>query len=114
MYVTVNPLSCVTVNPLLCVTVNPLLYVCYSESSVVCYSESSVVCYSDSGTFLGLGTVTGSVAIYIAFSLQVMAAVGTSPWEGYKLTLSALMTQEGSGPVHRGSLLGLWSVFTRR
>lgn len=26
---------------------------------------------SDSGTFLGLGTVTGSVAIYIAFSLQV-------------------------------------------
>lgn len=26
---------------------------------------------SDSGTFLGLGTVTGSVAIHIAFSLQV-------------------------------------------
>jgi len=26
---------------------------------------------SDSGTFLGLGTITGSVAIYIAFSLQV-------------------------------------------
>lgn len=26
---------------------------------------------SDSGTFVGLGTITGSVAIYIAFSLQV-------------------------------------------
>lgn len=30
-----------------------------------------VVSTSDSGTFLGLGTVTGSVAIYITFSLQV-------------------------------------------
>lgn len=28
--------------------------------------------FSDSGTFLGLGTVTGSVSIYIAFSLQVI------------------------------------------
>lgn len=26
---------------------------------------------SDSGTFLGLGTVTGSVAILVSFSLQV-------------------------------------------
>lgn len=51
-------------------------------------SESSVVCYSESGTFLGLGTVTGSVAIYIAFSLQViMVVVGTTPWGGYKLAL---------------------------
>lgn len=50
-------------------------------------NESSVVCYSESGTFLGLGTVTGSVAIYIAFSLQVMVAVGTTLWEGYKLTV---------------------------
>lgn len=30
------------------------------------------VSFSDTGTFLGLGTVTGSVAIYIAFSLQVI------------------------------------------
>lgn len=30
----------------------------------------SCLTVSDSGTFLGLGTVTGSVAIYIAFSLQ--------------------------------------------
>uniref|UniRef100_A0A3P8NU01 Prolactin regulatory element binding n=1 Tax=Astatotilapia calliptera TaxID=8154 RepID=A0A3P8NU01_ASTCA len=30
----------------------------------------SSLAVSDSGTFLGLGTVTGSVAIYIAFSLQ--------------------------------------------
>lgn len=36
-------------------------------------------CCSDSGTFLGLGTVTGSVAIYIAFSLQVMGRGGHSP-----------------------------------
>ncbi|KAM9424993.1 guanine nucleotide-exchange factor SEC12 isoform 2-T2 [Pholidichthys leucotaenia] len=30
----------------------------------------SCLAVSDSGTFLGLGTVTGSVAVYIAFSLQ--------------------------------------------
>lgn len=36
-----------------------------------CGSEViSSLAVSDSGTFLGLGTVTGSVAIYIAFSLQ--------------------------------------------
>lgn len=29
------------------------------------------VFHSESGTFIGLGTVTGSVAIHIAFSLQV-------------------------------------------
>ncbi|NXL82612.1 PREB protein, partial [Leptocoma aspasia] len=36
----------------------------------------------DSGTFLGLGTVTGSVAIHIAFSLQVSwgRAVGQPRW----------------------------------
>ncbi|NWZ18071.1 PREB protein, partial [Agelaius phoeniceus] len=34
----------------------------------------------DSGTFLGLGTVTGSVAIHIAFSLQVSGAgLGAAP-----------------------------------
>ncbi|NXA68664.1 PREB protein, partial [Mohoua ochrocephala] len=38
--------------------------------------------HSDSGTFLGLGTVTGSVAIHIAFSLQVSwgRGVGQPPW----------------------------------
>ncbi|XP_041650301.1 prolactin regulatory element-binding protein [Cheilinus undulatus] len=36
-----------------------------------CGSEViSTLAVSDSGTFLGLGTVTGSVAIYISFSLQ--------------------------------------------
>lgn len=35
------------------------------------YSSSVFSVFSDSGTFLGLGTVTGSVAIFIAFSLQV-------------------------------------------
>ncbi|NWW61636.1 PREB protein, partial [Ifrita kowaldi] len=35
----------------------------------------------DSGTFLGLGTVTGSVAIHIAFSLQVSWGGGVGqPW----------------------------------
>lgn len=33
-----------------------------------------IIFNSDSGKFLGLGTVTGSVAIYIAFSLQVTQA----------------------------------------
>ncbi|KAK2810638.1 hypothetical protein Q5P01_000373 [Channa striata] len=33
---------------------------------------------SDSGTFLGLGTVTGSVDIYIAFSLQKLYYVQES------------------------------------
>lgn len=45
-------------------------------------SERSVVCCSESGTFLGLGTVTGSVAIYIAFSLQVRGGGGHSLWGG--------------------------------
>lgn len=38
--------------------------------------------HSDSGTFLGLGTVTGSVAIHIAFSLQVSwgRGVGQPQW----------------------------------
>lgn len=38
--------------------------------------------HSDSGTFLGLGTVTGSVAIHIAFSLQVSwgRGVGQPRW----------------------------------
>ena len=42
-------------------------------------SEHFIFCCSESGTFLGLGTVTGSVAIYIAFSLQVMGKGGHSP-----------------------------------
>nr|XP_046254898.1 prolactin regulatory element-binding protein isoform X2 [Scatophagus argus] len=38
----------------------------------------SSVAVSDSGTFLGLGTVTGSVAIYITFSLQKLYYVQES------------------------------------
>ncbi|XP_026149825.1 guanine nucleotide-exchange factor SEC12 isoform X2 [Mastacembelus armatus] len=38
----------------------------------------SSLAISDSGTFLGLGTVTGSVAIYIAFSLQKLYYVQQS------------------------------------
>lgn len=38
----------------------------------------STLAVSDSGTFLGLGTVTGSVAIYIAFSLQKLYYVQES------------------------------------
>ncbi|XP_069028131.1 LOW QUALITY PROTEIN: guanine nucleotide-exchange factor SEC12 [Embiotoca jacksoni] len=38
----------------------------------------SCLAISDSGTFLGLGTVTGSVAIYIAFSLQKLYYVQES------------------------------------
>lgn len=39
-----------------------------------CDEKNSIlfVCFnSESGTFLGLGTVTGSVAVYVTFSLQV-------------------------------------------
>ncbi|XP_072251135.1 guanine nucleotide-exchange factor SEC12 isoform X1 [Leuresthes tenuis] len=44
-----------------------------------CGSEViSCLAVSDSGTFLGLGTVTGSVAIYIAFSLQKLYYVQES------------------------------------
>lgn len=42
---------------------------------------------SDSGTFLGLGTVTGSVAIYISFSLQVKFAL-TAMWTNQLPVLS--------------------------
>uniref|UniRef100_A0A8C6SS90 Prolactin regulatory element binding n=1 Tax=Neogobius melanostomus TaxID=47308 RepID=A0A8C6SS90_9GOBI len=44
-----------------------------------CGSEViSTLAVSDSGTFLGLGTVTGSVAVYIAFSLQKLYYVQES------------------------------------
>ncbi|XP_030640313.1 guanine nucleotide-exchange factor SEC12 [Chanos chanos] len=44
-----------------------------------CGSEViSCLAVSDSGTFLGLGTITGSVAIYIAFSLQKLYYVRES------------------------------------
>ncbi|XP_034553814.1 prolactin regulatory element-binding protein [Notolabrus celidotus] len=44
-----------------------------------CGSEViSCLAVSDSGTFLGLGTVTGSVAIYISFSLQKLYYVQES------------------------------------
>uniref|UniRef100_A0A8C0WB44 Prolactin regulatory element-binding protein n=1 Tax=Castor canadensis TaxID=51338 RepID=A0A8C0WB44_CASCN len=51
---------------------------------------------SESGTFLGLGTVTGSVAIYIAFSLQVMA-------HGIVVTDVAFLPEKGRGPELLGS-----------
>lgn len=43
-----------------------------AEAVVHHYSDNTNPAFdSDSGTFLGLGTVTGSVAVYITFSLQV-------------------------------------------
>ncbi|XP_028985667.1 prolactin regulatory element-binding protein [Betta splendens] len=47
--------------------------------TVPCGAEViSCLTVSDSGTFLGLGTITGSVAIYIAFSLQKLYYVKES------------------------------------
>lgn len=69
-------------------------------------SDCSVVCCSDSGTFLGLGTVTGSVAIYIAFSLQVMGRGGHSPEGSSGWGLQACFSREcreESGPAYRGN-----------
>lgn len=60
-------------------------------------NECFVVCYSESGTFLGLGTVTGSVAIYIAFSLQVMGRGWHNPLGGLQ-AYSTLSVQERVWP----------------
>lgn len=59
-------------------------------------SEHFVVYCSESGTFLGLGMITGSVAIYIAFSLQVMDGGGHSLWEARRPVL--LCVQTGAWP----------------
>uniref|UniRef100_A0A8C9KVR9 Prolactin regulatory element-binding protein n=1 Tax=Panthera tigris altaica TaxID=74533 RepID=A0A8C9KVR9_PANTA len=51
---------------------------------------------SESGTFLGLGTVTGSVAIYIAFSLQRLYYVREA--HGIVVTDVAFLPEKGRGP----------------
>ncbi|KAF1608281.1 PREB protein, partial [Spelaeornis formosus] len=51
---------------------------------------------SDSGTFLGLGTVTGSVAIYIAFSLQRLYYVKEA--HGIVVTDVTFLPEKGCGP----------------
>ncbi|NXU49142.1 PREB protein, partial [Turnix velox] len=50
---------------------------------------------SESGTFLGLGTVTGSVAIHIAFSLQRLYYVREA--HGIVVTDVAFVPESGSG-----------------
>ncbi|XP_062934170.1 prolactin regulatory element-binding protein isoform X2 [Cynocephalus volans] len=56
---------------------------------------------SESGTFLGLGTVTGSVAIYIAFSLQCLYYVKEA--HGIVVTDVAFLPEKGRGPELLGS-----------
>ncbi|XP_053416516.1 prolactin regulatory element-binding protein-like isoform X1 [Nycticebus coucang] len=56
---------------------------------------------SESGTFLGLGTVTGSVAIYIAFSLQCLYYVREA--HGIVVTDVAFLPEKGRGPELLGS-----------
>ncbi|XP_040848893.1 prolactin regulatory element-binding protein isoform X2 [Ochotona curzoniae] len=56
---------------------------------------------SESGTFLGLGTVTGSVAIYIAFSLQRLYYVREA--HGIVVTDVAFLPEKGRGPELLGS-----------
>uniref|UniRef100_A0A8C2RJH7 Prolactin regulatory element-binding protein n=1 Tax=Capra hircus TaxID=9925 RepID=A0A8C2RJH7_CAPHI len=56
---------------------------------------------SESGTFLGLGTVTGSVAIYIAFSLQRLYYVKEA--HGIVVTDVAFLPEKGRGPELLGS-----------
>lgn len=56
----------------------------------------SCLSVSESGTFLGLGTVTGSVAIYIAFSLQRLYYVKEA--HGIVVTDVAFLPEKGCGP----------------
>ncbi|CAL8287360.1 unnamed protein product [Merluccius merluccius] len=56
---------------------------------------------SDSGTFIGLGTVTGSVAIYIAFSLQKLYYVQES--HGIVVTDVAFLPDTSKGKAIKGS-----------
>uniref|UniRef100_UPI0037E83581 guanine nucleotide-exchange factor SEC12 isoform X2 n=1 Tax=Semicossyphus pulcher TaxID=241346 RepID=UPI0037E83581 len=55
----------------------------------------SSLAVSDSGTFLGLGTVTGSVAIYISFSLQKLYYVQES--HGIVVTDLAFLPEHSRG-----------------
>lgn len=61
----------------------------------------SCLSVSESGTFLGLGTVTGSVAIYIAFSLQRLYYVREA--HGIVVTDVAFLPERGRGPELLGS-----------
>ncbi|EHB14506.1 Prolactin regulatory element-binding protein [Heterocephalus glaber] len=61
----------------------------------------SCLSVSESGTFLGLGTVTGSVAIYIAFSLQRLYYVRES--HSFVVTDVAFLPEKGRGPQLLGS-----------
>ncbi|XP_006880658.1 PREDICTED: prolactin regulatory element-binding protein [Elephantulus edwardii] len=65
--------------------------------------NEAISCFSvsESGTFLGLGTVTGSVAIYIAFSLQRLYYVKES--HGILVTDVAFLPEKGCGPELLGS-----------
>ncbi|XP_077008500.1 guanine nucleotide-exchange factor SEC12 [Tamandua tetradactyla] len=56
----------------------------------------SCLSISESGTFLGLGTVTGSVAIYIAFSLQRLYYIKEA--HGIVVTDLAFLPEKGRGP----------------
>ncbi|XP_061814367.1 guanine nucleotide-exchange factor SEC12 [Nerophis lumbriciformis] len=62
----------------------------------------SSLAISDSGTFLGLGTVTGSVAIYIAFSLQRLYYVHES--HGIVVTDLAFLPDTLKGCDMRGKI----------
>ncbi|XP_004618988.1 prolactin regulatory element-binding protein isoform X1 [Sorex araneus] len=61
----------------------------------------SCLSVSESGTFLGLGMVTGSVAIYIAFSLQRLYYVRET--HGIVVTDVAFLPEKGRGPELLGS-----------
>ncbi|XP_032508376.1 prolactin regulatory element-binding protein isoform X1 [Phocoena sinus] len=61
----------------------------------------SCLSVSESGTFLGLGTVTGSVAIYIAFSLQRLYYMKEA--HGIVVTDVAFLPEKGRGPELLGS-----------
>lgn len=66
-----------------------------------CGSEViSCLVVSDCGTYLGLGTVTGSVAIYIAFSLQKLYYVKES--HGIVVTEVAFLPDSPKGRLMRG------------
>lgn len=69
----------------------------------------SCLSVSDSGTFLGLGTITGSVAIYIAFSLQKLYYVQES--HGIVVTdLAFLPDSPKSKPVKGNNEVAVLSV----
>ncbi|CAL8248128.1 unnamed protein product [Lota lota] len=70
--------------------------------TAVCGTEViSSMTVSDSGTFIGLGTVTGSVAIYIAFSLRKLYYVEES--HGIVVTDVAFLPNTLKGKALKGS-----------